>query len=490
MLQSLQARANLHVLNALDQAGVAQEHWPTEPPVSLSIDAHLACNMFDQGCQGGYPYNSAKWVSLNGVPHENCAPSRNSSHGIVNQCPTSCFEQSSNVLYAHDNYNYLAGAYGSTCGQAYIMKNLWEHGPAPAAIEVTGAFSHGRGIIGEEFLPGGHGFSFAEREGKDPPGVSVPSQHHATRTTEGANLIEAKYAIKHPDSHPGTVHCPQEKAMSQITNHSMGDRLTGMFQDLLPDRPATWFDFPNQKDHQTFFINSDEVPKDFTPYSTMRDTIAQAFDTQKDCVHLEMSPVVDDGGEYTNHAILVVGWGEEKVHDHLAFLEDGAEARQQVHKYWKVQNSWGPGYGDGGFSFVARGTNYAGIEHQGVNVLPREDVGMMSVLLDPYKQHVQDGKELKYGPLNPNIQDHEIEPTNLASPNDSVMPLQLVQLQDESERVAKSAFTLNRRHREARRHRVLDDLYASPTETSYVELGQEREDAPSDSMRDPASVIT
>ena len=33
-------------------------------------------------------------------------------------------------------------------------------------------------------------------------------------------------------------------------------------------------------------------------------------------VHLEIASVADDGGEYTNHAIIIRGWGEEQVHDH------------------------------------------------------------------------------------------------------------------------------------------------------------------------------
>jgi C1A family cysteine protease len=496
MLQSLQARANLHVLNALDQAGIGQEHWPTTPPVSLSVDAHLACNMFDQGCQGGYPYNSAKWVALNGVPHENCAPSRNSSHGVVGQCPTSCFEESKNVLYAHDNYNYLAGAYGSTCGQAYMMKNVFDHGPAPAAIEVTGQFSHGRGIIGEEFLGRGRnivqGFNasnaaFAETENL---GVSVPREHHATRTTDGAKLLEARFAVKHPDSNPTTKECPTESHMNQLTDHTMGDTLSGMFDQLLPGTPS-WYSFPNNKDHQTFFIDTDQVPKDFDPYSTMRETISGAFETKSDCVHLELSPVVDDGGEYTNHAILVTGWGEEKVHDHMAFLEDGQDARTETRPYWVIQNSWGPGYGNGGFSYVARGTNYAGIEHQGVNVQPREDVGMMAALIEQYKHLTPAGKELKYGPLTPSIKDHEIEPAKVVlQPLDGlaggVAPLVLAQLQDQSaehHKAQKTAF-LNRRHR----HRFDDlhhpSMYPSPTETSYAEIEGDSTLSAEDSMRD------
>ena len=47
------------------------------------------------------------------------------------------------------------------------------------------------------------------------------------------------------------------------------------------------------------------------------------------------------------------------------------EARTHVRPYWIVQNSWGEGYGNMGSSFVARSVDYAGLEHQGVDVRVR-----------------------------------------------------------------------------------------------------------------------
>ena len=50
-----------------------------------------------------------------------------------------------------------------------------------------------------------------------------------------------------------------------------------------------------------------------------------------------------------DHAVVVVGWGEE-------WSYSTQYGRQMLQKYWLVRNSWGQGWGDGGYVKIKRGT--------------------------------------------------------------------------------------------------------------------------------------
>ena len=57
--------------------------------------------------------------------------------------------------------------------------------------------------------------------------------------------------------------------------------------------------------------------------------------------------------EVTNHAVLVVGYGEENDI-----------------KYWTVKNSWGTEWGEDGYFRILRGTDELGLESLAVYAKP------------------------------------------------------------------------------------------------------------------------
>ena len=61
--------------------------------------------------------------------------------------------------------------------------------------------------------------------------------------------------------------------------------------------------------------------------------------------------------EYTNHAVVCVGWGEDII--------DGEKV-----KYWILKNSWGDDWGENGYFKTKRGVNMISIEAQGFYITP------------------------------------------------------------------------------------------------------------------------
>lgn len=64
--------------------------------------------------------------------------------------------------------------------------------------------------------------------------------------------------------------------------------------------------------------------------------------------------------EYTNHAVVCIGWGEETVNGNTV-------------KFWILKNSWGASWGEKGYFRLNRGTDMASVEAQGVYITPDLD---------------------------------------------------------------------------------------------------------------------
>lgn len=67
------------------------------------------------------------------------------------------------------------------------------------------------------------------------------------------------------------------------------------------------------------------------------------------------SPLIGDWVK-TNHAVVCMGWGEER----------GV-------KFWILKNSWGEKWGEKGYFRMIRGINLAGVENQAVFLEAEDD---------------------------------------------------------------------------------------------------------------------
>jgi cathepsin C len=61
--------------------------------------------------------------------------------------------------------------------------------------------------------------------------------------------------------------------------------------------------------------------------------------------------------EFTNHAVVCIGWGEEIVKDNVV-------------KYWILKNSWGDAWGERGYFKLEKGIDMASVEAQAVFLEP------------------------------------------------------------------------------------------------------------------------
>jgi cathepsin C len=129
------------------------------------------------------------------------------------------------------------------------------------------------------------------------------------------------------------------------------------------------------RENQRFAIDTDMYPLESKgPYEASRNALAKALNVDEKCVVLQMADGTTNGWEYTNHAVVVVGWGQK--------IATNGNGDEEIHKYWIVRNSWGSLFGDRGYAYVARGINYAGIESQAVHLLPDETRGYIKAALD------------------------------------------------------------------------------------------------------------
>ncbi|CZT98828.1 hypothetical protein PFAG_03258 [Plasmodium falciparum Santa Lucia] len=81
------------------------------------------------------------------------------------------------------------------------------------------------------------------------------------------------------------------------------------------------------------------------------------------------------GWDRVNHAIVLLGWGEEEINGKL-------------YKYWIGRNSWGNGWGKEGYFKILRGQNFSGIESQSLFIEPDFSRGAGKILLEKMQKEL------------------------------------------------------------------------------------------------------
>mmetsp|Transcript_97078 Transcript_97078/g.222487 ORF Transcript_97078/g.222487 Transcript_97078/m.222487 type:complete len:628 (+) Transcript_97078:37-1920(+) len=277
--------------------------------VRLSPESVLQCSYYNQGCDGGYAFLVARHAHDFGIPPESCHGYQEGKSGA---CKKECFADESQLWYASD-YGYVGGFYGK-CSETRLMQSIQEHGPIAVSFEVPQSIF---GTNGEEVEDG--------RE----------LNHHLQRD-QTPSVMEVH--IDGPDQLLQSIH-------TDLTSPSSGLRrcMQGRLYAETPSRgPGVLLATPEQVDDG--FLEALQAC-----LATGGSSLAQGAGAAA----VKLLGVNDEsvnGWEYTNHVVVAVGWG----------------VSHNGKKYWLLRNSWGAGFGNGGYFKVDRSHDAMGFESQGV----------------------------------------------------------------------------------------------------------------------------
>ncbi|KFG47557.1 cathepsin CPC2 [Toxoplasma gondii p89] len=134
--------------------------------VNVSAFQGTSCNVYNQGCGGGYVFLALKFGQEHGFRTEDCvseyhamadkhkgslSPNLQTCFDLGGQLGTSAFgcqapparaslPDSCNLSVKVTSWHYVGGVYGG-CSEDDMLRTLWEHGPMAASIEPTIAFT-------------------------------------------------------------------------------------------------------------------------------------------------------------------------------------------------------------------------------------------------------------------------------------------------------------------------------------------------------------
>ncbi|SBT71266.1 dipeptidyl aminopeptidase 1, putative [Plasmodium malariae] len=275
----------------------------------LSMQTVLSCSFYDQGCNGGYPFLLAKFAKLQGIQLNKVFPYM----GKNEMCPYNVVKDVLGLYNGNKHGNETAESIGN--------------------IKMTNKLREIKSIFNENGEYDMHE-RFDYLSSADPE----------------------KWYIKDYNYIGGCYGC----------NQCNGEKI--MMNEIYKNGPIV-ASFEASPD---FYDYADGVyyVKDF-PHAK-RCTIN--FSNDRNSGNNKNNNVVYNitGWEKVNHAIVIVGWGEEEINGKL-------------YKFWIGRNSWGRNWGKDGYFKIIRGVNFSGIESQSLFIEPDFTRGAGKILLEKLK---------------------------------------------------------------------------------------------------------
>lgn len=116
---------------------------PVGTKTILSTEHALDCNIYSQGCDGGFPEHVLRFAEINGIMTEDeyYTPYISGTDGVTRECKTS----TGSKRYYFTAGQQLGGYYGAVTDPVEMQWELYRHGPYPVSVYVDsdGYFGNG-----------------------------------------------------------------------------------------------------------------------------------------------------------------------------------------------------------------------------------------------------------------------------------------------------------------------------------------------------------
>mmetsp|Transcript_15188 Transcript_15188/g.33546 ORF Transcript_15188/g.33546 Transcript_15188/m.33546 type:complete len:694 (+) Transcript_15188:87-2168(+) len=295
--------------------------------IRLSTQSNLDCGYYTQSCEGGFPFLVARNAHDFGVPLDKCNHYSGVEGTPGTTCPAHCYSNHSELWFTKD-YGYVGGFYGK-CSETRLMQTIFKNGPTAVAFQVPDSLGY---VMDDSVQPGGSRTFWHSRAHNDTTSVEV----HFSAPKE--ILAQVKLAV----------------AGSSFAQVGSNSGLAGCLgQYLSPSLEQTGEDGVIVVDGRKLDTNFSDTFKSCLTGGRGSFLQTAGSYSASDIKVQHLADLSRNSWEYTDHAVVAVGWGEKNSVP-----------------YWVIRNSWGRYFGDEGYVLIRRGQNDMGIESQAVFSAP------------------------------------------------------------------------------------------------------------------------